>query len=302
MTIENCCVVTSDRLGHKITDRIGPNRTRQHDRIHRRHAICAVRVFALGESVPSLAAVRAWIDARMDHLYVRRQGPPHYGNRSRWIERHSILLPGQPDAGYDPAGSWKTYTDDAMGNLLSVNEYGIATTTYTYNVLNQLTQVSMPRSNGTQTRTFSWSGPNLVSATNPENGTVTYAYNTVNQVTTRTDALQNQTKYTYDSYGRQTKVQHFKWNGTQLQEQTNQEWDFYYDTNPFNFSFSTNTWGRVAAVGFGGPNAPGTLNYQRDYYASAGRFWTPDPSGMAAVDPERSDKLEHVRLHQRRPH
>ena len=34
----------------------------------------------------------------------------------------------------------------------------------------------MPRNEGTQTRTFQWSGSDLVSATNPENGTVTYQY------------------------------------------------------------------------------------------------------------------------------
>ena len=72
------------------------------------------------------------------------------------------------------------------------------------------------------------------------------------------------------------------------QEQTNQEWDYYYDTNPFNSSFSTNTWGRLAAVSFGGPNAPGTLSYQYNYNA-AGRVLTqrfalpamaPYPSGL----------------------
>ncbi|HEV3333839.1 MAG TPA: RHS repeat-associated core domain-containing protein [Bryobacteraceae bacterium] len=125
-------------------------------------------------------------------------------------------------------------------------------------------------------------------ATNPEKGTATYTYNAVNQVLTRTDALQNQTKYTYDTYGRQTKVQHFLWNGSSLQEQTNQEWDYYYDTNPFVSSFSTNTWGRIAAVSFSGPNAPGTLSYQYNYNA-AGRVLTqrfalpamaPNPSGL----------------------
>jgi RHS repeat-associated protein len=188
----------------------------------------------------------------------------------------------------DPAGNWKTYTYDAFGNLLTVTEPGSLVTNYTYNVVNQLTQVSMPRSSGTQTRTFTWSGPNLMSATNPENGTVTYTYNAVNQVLTRNDALQNQTQYTYDTYGRQTKVQHFLWNGSSLQVQSNQEWDYYYDTNPFSSSFSTNTWGRIAAVGFSGPNAPGTLNYQYSYNA-AGRVtnqlfalpaMAPYPSGL----------------------
>lgn len=76
----------------------------------------------------------------------------------------------------DPAGKWKTFTNDAMGNLVTVTEPNPAggsnlVTSYTYNVLSQLTQVSMPRTEGTQTRTFQWSGSDMVSATNPENGT-----------------------------------------------------------------------------------------------------------------------------------
>jgi YD repeat-containing protein len=62
----------------------------------------------------------------------------------------------------DPAGKWKTFTMDAFGNLTSVVEpdpsLGNVTTTYTYDVLNQLIQVSMPRSTTTQMRTFSHLG------------------------------------------------------------------------------------------------------------------------------------------------
>ena len=67
----------------------------------------------------------------------------------------------------DPAGKWKQFANDAMGNLV---------TSYAYNFANQLRKVTMPRTEGTQTRTFQWSGSDLVSATNPENGTVTYQY------------------------------------------------------------------------------------------------------------------------------
>jgi hypothetical protein len=34
----------------------------------------------------------------------------------------------------------------------------------------------VPRGSATQTRTFTWSGNDLASATNPENGTVSYIY------------------------------------------------------------------------------------------------------------------------------
>ena len=57
----------------------------------------------------------------------------------------------------DPAGKWKEFTTDAMGNLKQVTEpdpgrRSNLVTTYTYDAVNHLTQVSMPRSTGTQTR------------------------------------------------------------------------------------------------------------------------------------------------------
>jgi hypothetical protein len=70
---------------------------------------------------------------------------------------------------------------DPFGNLAGVTEGPVSgnyyTTSYSYDLLNNLTQVSMPRPSGTQTRTFVWNGRNMTSATNPENGTVTYTYN-----------------------------------------------------------------------------------------------------------------------------
>ena len=78
----------------------------------------------------------------------------------------------------DPAGKWKIQNADALGSLKRViepNPSGGAdwVTDYTYDVLGRLVGVSMPRSNGTQTRTFAYDAyGNLTSATNPENGTV----------------------------------------------------------------------------------------------------------------------------------
>ena len=81
----------------------------------------------------------------------------------------------------DPAGKWKTFNSDVFGNLLTVTEPdpssttgGTVATSYTYNSSNQLTLVTMPRAGITQTRSFQWTGTDLTSTTNPENGTVTY--------------------------------------------------------------------------------------------------------------------------------
>ena len=62
---------------------------------------------------------------------------------------------------------WKTTTADAYGNAIQVAEPNPAgganlTTNYTYTPLNQITGVSMTRGNVAQTRTFLYSGIDLV--------------------------------------------------------------------------------------------------------------------------------------------
>ena len=95
----------------------------------------------------------------------------------------------------DPGGKWKTYTTDALGNLVQVTEpnpQGGADhqTYYTYNLLGQLTQVQMPRGAVTQNRYFNYdlTTGRLTSATNPENGTVSYTYNADGTPLRKTDA------------------------------------------------------------------------------------------------------------------
>ncbi len=77
----------------------------------------------------------------------------------------------------------------------------------------------MPRSTGTQTRSFNYIDPAtnqpgalLRSATNPENGTVSYTYNADSTLDTKTDAKGQVLKYSYDSYKRVTTVMRTKHN------------------------------------------------------------------------------------------
>jgi RHS repeat-associated protein len=160
----------------------------------------------------------------------------------------------------DPAGKWKTFTSDAFGNLLTVTEpdpnLGTVATNYTYNNANQLIQVSMARAHINQTRTFQWTGSDLTSTTNPENGTVTYTYDGAHHVTQRLDAKGQQTNYTYDINGRLTLTQHLV-GGTVDPTQTI---TYYYDSLPGNgyqapfqnlpSGCCSNTAGRLAAVQF----------------------------------------------------
>ena len=136
-------------------------------------------------------------------------------------------------------------------------------TTYTYDAVGHVISVSMPRSNGIQTRTFAYSGADLISATNPENGMVTYQYDGAHHVTLRTDALGQQTRYTYDAYGRLTEVQH--WAGSPLVEQTQQRVDYYYDSNPLNGSYSQYAWGRLTAMTFTDERTGGPFSYMYSY-------------------------------------
>ena len=169
----------------------------------------------------------------------------------------------------DPAGKVKAFTLDAFGNLVGVFEdpSGLGyTTTYTYDVLNHLTGVSMTRSTGTQTRSWSYTGNFLMSATNPENGTISYTYNTGgnNKVSQRTDAKGQATVYTYDSLARLTEVQRYP-SGTGNPEDTCQRENYVYDGTepspaggyPVYPSYPQNALGRLSGVMYLGGHLSG---------------------------------------------
>jgi len=138
-----------------------------------------------------------------------------------------------------------------MGNLVTVNEPNPVppatddyVTTYTYNVHNQLTGVSMPRPTGTQTRTFNYdlATGRLTSATNPENGTVSYTYNSDGTVATKTDTKGIVKTFTYDSYKRVTEMTYN--NDPSLCQKVT----FTYDSDAADPSFIQNVAGRLATL------------------------------------------------------
>jgi len=109
----------------------------------------------------------------------------------------------------DPAGKWKKYTRDAFGNLAAVNEpnpQGGAdyVTSYNYDALNHLTQVTMTRGGTTQTRSFSYDATThrLTRTVTPESGTVQYAYNADGTLLSKVDQKGQKIQYQYDSYAR----------------------------------------------------------------------------------------------------
>jgi len=206
----------------------------------------------------------------------------------------SVLLPdGASSTSYaysgntttitDPAGKWKMQTMDAMGDLIQVTEPNPAgganyVTQYTYDLLSHLTQVSMTRPSGTQTRTFAYdSNQRLLSETHPESGSKIYTYNTDGTLASRTDAKGITTKYTYDTYKRLTmKSYWYMYNGV-LTEDTTQRLTLTYDTNPLNSTYSQNSWGRLTTAQWNYPTgracgAETGASYYMYSYTTAGEM------------------------------
>ena len=188
----------------------------------------------------------------------------------------------------DPAGKWKQYQSDVFGNVVNVVEpdplaspvlttapaspstsgTGILVTSYTYDSLNHLVNVSMPRGSVTQTRTFTYDPVTLrlTSMTSPEtgtsssNGTTSYTYNVDGTLATRTDPKGQVTAYTYDSYQRPTTVTHGPNATTTYAGQT---YNYTYDSG-------TNGWGRLTGVTWG-PLVSNNPTYIESYgYTVAG--------------------------------
>lgn len=152
----------------------------------------------------------------------------------------------------DPAGNEKSFMLDAFGNLIEVQEndpaLGSVYTNYTYDVLNHLTSVSMPRGSNTQTRSFNYTsgttvGGFLLSATNPETGTVTYTYNSNNLLASKNDGKGQNLTYQYDSYNRRTST---TWTNAPGGPQVLRS--YMYDTNTLSSFSGSYTKGRLVAV------------------------------------------------------
>ena len=160
---------------------------------------------------------------------------------------------------------WRSPVLTTPPSTPSTSVTGTLVTSYTYDALNHLVNVSMPRAGVTQTRTFTYDPvtQRLTSMTSPEtgtksplvNGTTSYTYNADGTLATRTDPKGQVTKYTYDSYQRVTQVTHGP-SATQIDP--NQTYNYTYDTG-------TNGWGRLTGVAFG-PLVSSTQTYSESYY------------------------------------
>jgi RHS repeat-associated protein len=117
----------------------------------------------------------------------------------------------------DPVSKWRRSRVDGLGRMVEVDEPNVVgatvastgcpakndpiwVTTYTYDALNDLTQVLQ---NGSHQRTGTYDSlSRLQSSSNPETGTITYTYDPNGNVLTRKDARSIITTNTYDALNR----------------------------------------------------------------------------------------------------
>jgi YD repeat-containing protein len=108
----------------------------------------------------------------------------------------------------DERGRRKRYTKDVLGRLVTVEELNwdqtvYATTTYSYNALDQITQINQAG----QTRSFDYDGhARLWHRITPEQGTTTYIYFDDDTVQTVTDARGATTTFAYNNRDLSTSI------------------------------------------------------------------------------------------------
>jgi hypothetical protein len=124
-------------------------------------------------------------------------------------------------------------------------------TRYTYNLNNQVTNVSMPRGGTEQTRTFNYNAitQRLESVTNPETGTTIFNYGGDGTLDYKIDAKGAKVKYFYDTKQRVIEIQRMP---DGVNQDPCQRVELKYDTNPMTAATrSTRRAGRPQHVGLG---------------------------------------------------
>ncbi len=172
----------------------------------------------------------------------------------------SYLYEGPSVKVTDPAGKWKRYINDALGNLEEVREPNPAggefMTSYLYSDLGPLVKVTMARpgvgagnpATVTQERTWVYNAEmRLTSVTHPESGTTTMEYNADGSMLRKTDAKGQKLEFVYDSDGRVTEARKFPGANEDLCQRVT----YSYGSQSYDASFTQNAAGRLAATSTG---------------------------------------------------
>ncbi len=179
----------------------------------------------------------------------------------------------------DPAGNWKTFTKNVLGNLTTVVEPdpanqpgGTLTTSYTYDWMNHVSGVTMTRAGTTQTRSFNYNDAGLLtSATNPENGTMNYYYNSDNTLWYKHDGKGQDTVYTYNAAKSVSMIQRYP-QGKTNSEDLCQRTTYGYGASPSSYNYN-----RLVSV----QGSPGgyCAGYGTSPVPSYGESYTYNPAG-----------------------
>lgn len=153
----------------------------------------------------------------------------------------------------DARGKQLRYTNDAYGRLVKVEEFNSSstyTTTYEYDVLNNLKKTTDNAANETTITYDSLS--RKTGMTDPDMGTWSYTYDLNDNLASQTDAKSQVISFTYDALNRVT-----------LKDLPSGETDviYAYDSAPTTYSGQTGYWtGRLAKV----TDASGTHEFKYD--------------------------------------
>ena len=174
----------------------------------------------------------------------------------------------------DQAGKQRKSVTDALGRLIEVfepDQYGTLNvdTDYTYDLLNNLTQISQ----GSQTRTFVYDNlSRLTSATNPESGAIAYAYDNNGNLTQKDDARGVRTAYVYDALNRVTQRNYSTPSGTPSNYSASPNVTYTYDN-------VTNAIGRLTKV---------SNSYSETHYTAF------DKMGRVTAHKQRTNSIDYT--------
>lgn len=195
--------------------------------------------------------------------------PPDSGTNANWTGRLISSYNAEQTLVADQAGKKRRSLVDGLGRLQQADELFedetlYASTTYGYDALNNLIQVSQGPS---QTRTLQYTSlSRLKTATNPENGTISYEYYANGNLKKKTDARGVVTQYAYD---RMNRLIARSYTGD---PQNTPAVNYYYDNQMLPAGAPSvppgASIGRLLAVLYGGSSST-TGNYQS--YDAAGR-------------------------------
>jgi RHS repeat-associated protein len=138
-----------------------------------------------------------WIDYKYDDR-MRIDTVIYNGTLTTYIKYHGVV----PEVHY-PDSSVKKIMEDALGNILSVNENRNDTVTYTYN------SFSMPETISSLGSVITFNYDNYgrqTSINNPNSGTTLFRYDNFGQLIRQTDSRNDSIQLEYDVLGRQIKV------------------------------------------------------------------------------------------------